>query len=115
MLKKAGIIVAASAAALLAVSPLAFAGDKGDDHGHGGHGGKGVQVNSVSDGSHSSGLIALGDVSALNNINICPELPLGLGLGNVLGLLGSGVATASPSADDLTCVAGDSIGQGNKD
>lgn len=34
MLKKAGIVVAAAAAGLLAVSPLAFAGDKGD-HGHG--------------------------------------------------------------------------------
>ena len=37
MLKKAGIVVAAAAAGLLAVSPLAFAGeghDKGDDKGH---------------------------------------------------------------------------------
>ena len=35
MLKKAGIVVATAAAGLLAVSPLAFAGDKGyhhDDH-----------------------------------------------------------------------------------
>ncbi|MBP2370888.1 hypothetical protein [Pseudonocardia parietis] len=37
MLKKAGLVVAASAASLLAVSPLAFAGDHGDDHGKGGH------------------------------------------------------------------------------
>ena len=34
MLKKAGIVVAAAAAGLLAVSPLAFAGEKGDNHGH---------------------------------------------------------------------------------
>ena len=38
MLKKAGIVVAAAAAGLLAVSPLAFAGEaghhKGDDKGH---------------------------------------------------------------------------------
>ena len=38
MLKKAGIVVATSAAALLAVSPLAFAGDydhdNGSDHHH---------------------------------------------------------------------------------
>ncbi len=37
MLKKAGIVVAAAAAGLLAVSPLAFAGEghhKGDDTGH---------------------------------------------------------------------------------
>jgi hypothetical protein len=32
VLKKAGIVVAAATAGLLAVSPLAFAGDKGDDH-----------------------------------------------------------------------------------
>ena len=31
MFKKAGILVAATAASLLAVSPLAFAGDKDDD------------------------------------------------------------------------------------
>ncbi len=40
VLKKAGIIVAVAAAGVLAVSPLAFAGEKGDsghgrDHGHG--------------------------------------------------------------------------------
>jgi hypothetical protein len=36
VLKKAGIVVAAAAAGLLAVSPLAFAGEMGDhgDHGH---------------------------------------------------------------------------------
>ena len=40
MLKKAGIVVAVAAAGVLAVSPLAFAGEKGDsghDHGHGHH------------------------------------------------------------------------------
>jgi hypothetical protein len=37
--KKAGIVLAVSAAGLLAVSPLAFAGDySGDDGGHGHHG-----------------------------------------------------------------------------
>ncbi len=37
MLKKAGIVVAVAAAGVLAVSPLAFAGEKtgGYDHGHG--------------------------------------------------------------------------------
>ena len=37
MLKKAGIVVAAVAAGLLAVSPLAFAGDYSDNHSHKGH------------------------------------------------------------------------------
>ncbi|MEQ3551623.1 hypothetical protein WIS52_14200 [Pseudonocardia nematodicida] len=37
MLKKAGIVVAASAASLLAISPLAFAGDMGHDDTKGKH------------------------------------------------------------------------------
>ncbi|MDT7574243.1 MAG: hypothetical protein QOH17_576 [Pseudonocardiales bacterium] len=42
MLKKAGIVVATAAAGLLAVSPLAFAGDMGYGHDHGhDHGHKG--------------------------------------------------------------------------
>jgi len=46
VLKKAGIVVAAAAAGLLAVSPLAFAGEvyKGHDH----HAGKDVDVASAS-------------------------------------------------------------------
>ena len=41
MLKKAGIVVAAATAGLLAVSPLAFAGDYGGDNGdHGGDNGR---------------------------------------------------------------------------
>ncbi|MCU1666524.1 MAG: hypothetical protein QOI36_1005 [Pseudonocardiales bacterium] len=46
MLKKAGIIVAASAVSLLAVSPLAFAGEKG--HGD-------VEFTQVSSDSHDCG------------------------------------------------------------
>lgn len=38
MLKKAGIVVATATAGLLAVSPLAFAGDYGDDDHDGDHG-----------------------------------------------------------------------------
>jgi hypothetical protein len=37
VLKKAGIVVAAAAAGLLAVSPLAFAGEGGDNWGHDNH------------------------------------------------------------------------------
>ncbi len=37
MLKKAGIVVATAAAGLLAVSPLAFAGEGGDNWGHDNH------------------------------------------------------------------------------
>lgn len=113
MLKKAGIVVAASAAALLAVSPLAFAGDKGEGHGHG-RGHEGVQVNHVDEGSTASGLIAIGEVNALNNLNVCPAIPVGVGIGDILGLLGPGTANVVPTADDTTCVVDNSIDQDNE-
>lgn len=62
MLKKAGIVVAAAAAGLLAVSPLAFAGDKGE-HGHGhGH----SVTNNNTNGDESGGFVNVAD----NNVNI---------------------------------------------
>ena len=56
VLKKAGIVVAAAAAALLAVSPLAFAG--GSDHGPSSH--------SNTNGNTSEGLVNVAD----NNVNV---------------------------------------------
>jgi hypothetical protein len=47
VLKKAGIVVATAAAGLLAVSPLAFAGDKDDHDHHRDHDGKRVKVERV--------------------------------------------------------------------
>ena len=116
MLKKAGIVVAASAAALLAVSPLAFAGDKGGEaHGHGHGGPDSVQLNSVDKSATASGLIAIGAVNALNDVNVCPAVPVGVGIGNLLGLLGSGTATETPSANGTTCVNDNSVDQDNDD
>lgn len=114
MLKKAGIVVAASAAALLAVSPLAFAGEGGDGHGYG-HGSDtdSVQVNNNDSGSHSSGLIAVGDVNALNDINLCPAIPVGVGIGDILGILSPGNAAVTPSVDDSSCVIDKSVEQDN--
>lgn len=118
MLKKAGIIVAGSAAALLALSPLAFAGESG--HGHHKHGseqtGNGPdQVNSVNSGSHSSGLIAIGDINALNNLNVCPSTAVGLGIGDVLGILSPGRADVPVGSGDPVCVNDNSLTQKNKD
>ncbi|GAA5137602.1 hypothetical protein [Pseudonocardia adelaidensis] len=77
MLKKAGIVVATAAAGLLAVSPLAFAGDHGD-HGHG-HG-KIEDVNSV-DGSNK-GLINVAGNNLSAPVNACDnQVPV-----NVLGV-----------------------------
>jgi hypothetical protein len=85
VLKKAGIVVAAAAAGLLAVSPLAFAGDKDDHdghgHGHGHHGKTEVEdVNSI-DGSNS-GLINVAGNNIAVPVNACDnQIPV-----NVLGV-----------------------------
>ena len=71
MLKKAGIVVAAAAAGLFAVSPLAFAGDTHKDWG-----GHGTDVTSVE--KTSEGLVNVSDnnvavpVNALN----CDDVPV---------------------------------------
>jgi hypothetical protein len=78
VLKKAGIVVAAAAAGLLAVSPLAFAGD-GDDH----HDRK-TNVEDVNgiDGSDKGGLINLGGNNVAVPVNACDnQVPV-----NVLGV-----------------------------
>ncbi|MHA6620210.1 hypothetical protein [Pseudonocardia sp. DLS-67] len=130
MLKKAGIVVATAAAGLLAVSPLAFAGDKDDHdghghgHGHGHHGSSKVEdVNSI-DGSNS-GLInvagnniavpvnacdnqipvnVLGVQVPLNDTNVLADLTGALGL----GLLGENDSDADRDGDttlDDSCTA----------
>jgi len=78
VLKKAGIVVAAAAAGLLAVSPLAFAGDGDDDH----RGKSKVEdVNSI-DGSDKGGLVNLGGNNASVPVNACDnQVPV-----NVLGV-----------------------------
>ncbi len=84
MLKKAGILVAATAAGLLAVSPLAFAGEKGyEGHGdetsfHYEEGDVDITDSSVNDcendqstddDSVNGGGLLLGAVGILNNTN----------------------------------------------
>jgi hypothetical protein len=70
VLKKAGIVVATAAAGLLAVSPLAFAGDK-DDHDRD-HDGKKVKIEDVNHNDDSNtGLINIGDTNvAVNSCDI---------------------------------------------
>ncbi len=62
MLKKAGIVVATAAAGLLAVSPLAFAGDYSGDNNHNGGGhhkrhsdNRGVSCNQDNSAKHRGG------------------------------------------------------------
>ena len=75
MLKKAGIVVAAAAAGLLAVSPLAFAGESHKDWG--GHG-----TNVASSEQTTEGLVNVTDTNINPALNICDnQVPV-----NVLGV-----------------------------
>jgi hypothetical protein len=112
VLKTAGIVVAASAVSVLAISPLAFAGDKDDRDRGGRHDRDSTQVNRIDNdrSNNQNGLINLGDVNALNDLNACPSVATS-GIGNLLGILGSGESEAS--SDDVTCVNDDSTTQFN--
>ncbi len=109
MLKKAGIVVAAAAAGLLAVSPLAFAGAKDD---HWGHGGGDHNVNSVSDDSETVGLVNVTDNEVNVPVQACnndvPVNVLGVQVSDVqadltgaLGLLGEAEAEDEGGAGDV--------------
>jgi hypothetical protein len=115
VLKTAGIVVAASAVSVLAISPLAFAGDKDDRDRGGRHKGDSTQVNRIDNerSNNQNGLINLGDVNALNDVNVCPSVAASGGIGNLLGILGS--AESEASSDDVTCVNDDSTTQFNND
>jgi hypothetical protein len=115
VLKTAGIVVAASAVSVLAISPLAFAGDKDDRDRGGRHDRDSTQVNRIDNdrSNNQNGLINLGDVNALNDVNVCPSVAASGGIGNLLGILGSGESEAS--SEDVTCVNDDRITQFNND
>jgi hypothetical protein len=46
----------------------------------------------------------IGDVHLLENLNICPGVTLGIGVGNLLGLLGDGTANPVTNGGDVVCV-----------
>lgn len=111
MLKKAGIVVAASAASLLAVSPMAFASDDNE-------------IDKSADG-----LVAAGNgnnldvpIQACNNnvpVNVLGvQVPVedaaaGNGLTGALGLLGSGQAKSGDSVTDQSDVCAQESGAGD--
>lgn len=99
MLKKAGIVVAAATAGLLAVSPLAFAGDyNGDDDDNGGrhHHSKSAdceQDNSASnDGDNEQkGLVNIDDTTVQVPVQACGNDVLS----GVLGILAKDLKNTS--------------------
>ncbi|MEQ3550495.1 hypothetical protein WIS52_08435 [Pseudonocardia nematodicida] len=116
MLKKAAFVTAGVTAGLLAVSPLAFAGDYGKEQSGSHHGSAGQnQINTADENRVSSqnGLVNVGDVNALNNANVlsCSLNNLDVAA-SVLGVLGG---QAGNSGDDFAageCSPG-STTQGN--
>jgi hypothetical protein len=104
VLKKAGIVVATAAAGLLAVSPLAFAGD--------GHGKSKIEDVNHIDGSTHGGLLNVGGNNLSVPVNVCdnqvPVNVLGIQvplnnthiLADLTGALGLGVAGAADTDAD---------------
>ena len=125
MLKKAGIVVAASAASLLAISPLAFAGDGGHDDGDkGGHHGAANQIDKDSKGliSGLNGNNVNVPIQACNNnipVNVlgaqAPIEDLGLlnGLTGALGIAGSAETKSGDSTTDQSDSCGQVSGSGD--
>jgi hypothetical protein len=94
VLKKAGIVVATAAAGLLAVSPLAFAGDEDRDGRH-----KKVEVEDVNHIDDSNkGLINVSEVSVCNNGDILSNIE------DVVGVLA--IADKVEATDDRKCPQG---------
>lgn len=126
MLKKAGLIVAASAAGLLAVSPMAFAADGDHDGGHRGGHHQAEGIDKSADGliAGLNGNNVDVPVQACNNnvpVNVLGvQVPVedaaaANGLTGALGILGEGKARSGDSVTDQsdTCAqaggAGDSV------
>jgi hypothetical protein len=111
VLKKAGIVVAAAAAGLLAVSPLAFAGDRGGDDHRGDNNSNSSrfdldqdQANAANTSHRSEGLINISNNDiGLSTLNCAADIGLGgAGAGTALG----GAATASGALQTVTGLLG---------
>ncbi|RZT87833.1 hypothetical protein EV383_4764 [Pseudonocardia sediminis] len=96
MVKKLAVVLAATAATLVALSPLASAAPTPDtDDGP-------VIGDQDSPNGDKFGLVNLDDVNALNGVNVCPDVTATLG--NVLGILGGGNAQTKGDRD-ISCEA----------
>ncbi len=131
MLKKAGLIAAASVASLVAVSPLAFAGGIDDlagadhSHGHGGHDhghSSGANQNSHGLGNGLNGNNLNAPIQACNNdvqgqVGLVPvqdvgENPTAAGLNGALGILGVAESEQQSHVGNTRACGQDSGGAG---
>ena len=99
MWKRAGTVLGASLVAVLAFAPLAHAdtspeGEERSDTAD--------QVISGDD-APQEGLLNLGDVNLLNGVNICPDVTALVGVGNLLGILGTGAVNQTAHDAPITC------------
>jgi hypothetical protein len=51
----------------------------------------------------ATGLLNIGDLQLLSNLNVCPDVNVLIPVGNILGILGSGTATATTADAPITC------------
>ncbi|MCE0768192.1 hypothetical protein LWC35_35645 [Pseudonocardia kujensis] len=128
MLKKAGIVATGVAASLVAVSPLAFAGDKGHDHDKGDKGHHGSSVTGID--KSGKGLLNVSGNNVNVPVQVCNnDVPVNAGVGAIqgnakditgaltgaLGLFGKAKADTDVHTDsDRSCgldaFAGDKVG-----
>ncbi|GAA3059783.1 hypothetical protein GCM10010464_25450 [Pseudonocardia yunnanensis] len=95
MLKKAGIVVAAATAGLLAVAPLAFAGDKGDSDRGSDRGNDNASVRVVDvDSEYDGAACYMGNDAAVTNDNA--------GTSNSFSLLGAAANALSQVVAPVT-------------
>ncbi|HLU54719.1 MAG TPA: hypothetical protein VKZ81_04600 [Pseudonocardia sp.] len=96
--KKAGIVVPASLAAVLALAPAANASGSPE-------GAEDAEQVITGDDAPQDGLVNLGDLNVLNGLNVCPDLTAVVGPGNVLGILGNGTSDQDVADAPITCEA----------
>jgi hypothetical protein len=100
VLKKAGIVVAAVATTMLVLSPLAFAGGSPES--------KNRTEQAPQPAPPGGGLIDLHGLDVLSNLNVCPDVNVAVPIGNVLGILGLGSASATQADAPINCTTSDS-------
>ena len=96
MWKKAGIVVSASLAAVLALAPVANASESPE-------GGEDAEQVITGDDAPQDGLINVGDLNLLNGVNVCPDVTAVVGLGNLLGILGTGSVAQDVGDAPIKC------------
>jgi hypothetical protein len=96
----AAVVATSVVTVALATAPVAAAAEYDDDYGNT----EQTQPEaSPRNSDDATGLINIGDLQLLSNLAICPDVNALIPIGNVLGILGSGTATATTADAPITC------------